>query len=951
MKHEIRFKGLNLSGDERAAQPGELSLCAGVELHDGTLRPSVLAGSQIAAGVKLHGHLLYVHQTQSYTHYITASDDDGDLNMYFAYVEGADLVSKVLVSYSRFDYDDIRAIESVGNTLIIMTNTGLHYFLYKSTTGSYKYLGNRIPFVRLQFRPSANYKGAYDRSTVDNDDPSPTVSDAWRAMTFNAGDACSPSTSARQVTIKADKQADVTDAVWALINQTNDTIAKDGHFYAPFMVRYCYRLYDGSMTMHSAPVFMNVSLPLCYKVYSPNVHSKSGFGVSDLFYITDSIKILDESGNYDFRVTRFTARYTPNNVSIMYKDAKSTILKELKDDWSDIVKSIDIFITPPIIREDSSQMIKRMIIEDNQYGVRNSVLSAWVSNWVVNGDSNTRTNVIFDIPMLSDDAYIEKIRNTATFYKIKSFNLEDTIAVSWTELDYDKSVIPYITTQEQMTDDYKTHNVLRPVGTGGGMYAYNHRLNVFGCRELLFDGFNIEDMVNYCSDYGNYSQYASIYKVMVELDTDDGKKYVETTYTSPVTVPEYVICNSCPFYPDARAVRMVIYYRNAYGSELAKSMKMEPCNMLNGSMAVTPFLDRIIVSNDYAGAHTYAVDSFAPLLNKIYTSEAGNPYYFPLEGINTVGVGSILGLAATTRALSQGQFGQYPLMAFCTDGIWALQVSSTGTYSSIHPISREVCINPDSICQLDQSVMFATDRALSRVVESTVASVSDMLDGPMVQCGDLLPRLLDYFDPLVGDDPADQKQRGAVYDLILFDTPPIDYFKQGRVLYDFTNSRVMVLPRALPKDNSFPVYVFSLRDLSWSTMLLPPLRAAVNSYPYPYVQCADGSLMVLDTHYDYADLEAYPGIIVTRPLSFADVMQALQAYDQQHDSQSRQLLFVYGSNDLRQWHYMGRSQRNHASYVAAHAFRYFRIALYLQLRTSERYSSVIIDIIEKYRKL
>lgn len=958
MKQEIRFRGLSLAGDDQSAQPGELSLCAGVELRDGSLRPSVLSGSSIGGGAKMKGYLLYVHKTASYTHYITASDDT-PLQMYFYTESGGSLTEEVFVTYTEFDYDDIRAIESIGNTVIILTNTGLHYFLFKTTTGKYKYLGNRIPFVRLQFRPSTNYKGAYDRSTVDNDDPSPTTEEAWRAMTFDVGDACSASNSARVVSIKADKQADVTDAVWALINQTNDTIAKDGHFYAPFMVRYCYRLYDGSMVMHSAPVFMNVSLPLCYKVYAVNVSSKVGGGSSDLFYVSDKgIKVYDGSGSYEFRVTRFTAFYVPNNVSIMFRDAKSSILKKLKDDWGDIVKSIDIFITPPITREDSSQKIQRMVIEDNQYGVRNSMLTAWGGTRYM-GDGTYRNNVIFDIPMLSDDAYIQKIRDTATFFKIKSLNLDDSIPTAWSELDHDKSIVPYITTQEQMTDDYKTHNLLRPAGSSNvasGLYAYNHRLNVFGMRELLFEGFNIEDMVNYCSDNGGYSAYASVYKVMVELDTDDGKKYVETLYNSAVSVPEYVICNSCLFYPDARAVRMVIYYRNSYGSELAKSMKMEPCNMLNGSMTVTPFLDRFIISNDYAGVHTYSVDNYAPLLNKIYTSEVNNPYYFPVEGINTVGVGSIVGIAATTRALSQGQFGQFPLMAFCTDGIWALDVSSTGTYSSIHPISREVCVNPDSICQLDQSVLFATDRALSRVVESTVASCSDALDGPIFRAADLLPRLADTFAADTGDE-EEHPDYYAAYDdpsiakLLAFSIPPIDYFKRGRILYDFTNARVLVLPASPSKSASFPVYVFSVRDQSWSTMLLPPLMAAVNAYPYPYVQLADGSLLTLDRPYDYTDAEIYPGIVLTRPLSFADTMQALQAFSHHHDCQEPPLLFIYGSNDIRSWHYIGRSRRSHAPYLPAHSFRYFRLALYLQMRTPERYSSILLDIIEKYRKL
>lgn len=947
MKQEIKPKGLNLSGDEHSAQPGELSLCAGVELHNGALRPSILAGTKIAGGAALHGYLLYVHETQSYTHYITASDADGDLNMYFNYVEDDTMKSEVLVSYSQFNYDDIRSIESIGNTLVIMTNTGLHYFLYKSTDNAYKYLGNRIPYIRLQFRPSANYEGAYDRSTVDNDNNSPTVNDAWRAMSFDASEACSPSSSARQVGIKADKQGDVTDAVWALINQTNDTIAKDGHFYAPFMVRYCYRLFDGSMVMHSAPVFMNVSLPLAYKVYSPNVHSRSGFGVTDVFTLDDEINIIDPGG-HNFHVSRFTARYTPNNVSIQYKLVSSSADVAKLREWGDIVKSVDIFITPPITREDSSKKIQRMVIEDNQYGARADYLLSWVSTWARADDATIRTNVIFDLPMLSDDAYIKKIRDTAAFYKIKSFSLaDDGFSTSWTELDYDKSIIPYVTTQEQMTDDYKTHNVLRPVGTGGGMYAYNHRINVFGMREELFNGFNIVDMINPAIDYGGISQSIYIQAVVIEIDTEEGKKYV-ISYPG-TSISQFFLINSCPFYPDSRAVRMIIVMGNGY-----RVLKMEPCPMLNGSIAITPFLD-LYFTDSAQSSFDFTLDNYAPLLNKIYTSEVNNPYYFPLEGINTVGVGTIKGLAATTRALSQGQFGQYPLMAFCTDGIWALDVSSTGTYSSIHPISREVCINPDSICQLDQSVMFATARTLSRVVESTVASCSDMLDGPVIECGTLLPRLLDLFLTPSGEDATPAPYENAdIAALLQFNTPPIDYFKKGRLLYDFTNSRVIVFPTNIatgsPKGKT-PVYVFSIRNLSWSTMLLPPIQAAINSYPYPYVQMADGSLLCLDTYYDYTDETPYPGIIVTRPLSFANTMQALQEYIQDHNSRQPQLIIIYGSNDLLTWHYIGRSQRNHAPYLPAHAFRYFRIALFTQLRISEEYSSVTIDIIEKYRKL
>ena len=98
--------------------------------------------------------------------------------------------------------------------------------------------------------------------------------------------------------------------------------------------------------------------------------------------------------------------------------------------------------------------------------------------------------------------------------------------------------------------------------------------------------------------------------------------------------------------------------------------------------------------------------------NKIYTSEVNNPFNFPVSGINTLGVGEILGIASATKALSQGQFGQFPLYAFTNEGIWALEVSNAGTYSSKQVVTRDVCNNPAGITQIDGAIVFTTDRGV-----------------------------------------------------------------------------------------------------------------------------------------------------------------------------------------------------------------------------------------------
>lgn len=919
MRQEIFFKGLNLAGDDHNAQPGELSLCAGVEVHDGALRPSVLTGTNVGV-LKVDDDvatLLYTHVTPSYTHYVAMVQNTVGLQtitILYWFKEDASYGGQL----NTVSLDDIRTVNSVGNTLIVMTASGLNYFLYRSTDAGYKSLGNRPPFVRLQFRPNQGMYSEYGHWTG--------APDEWATKLLSISATDHLSVNDLEVEIDEDKQSEITEAIWALINKTNNTIANDGGFYAPFLIRYCYRLYDGTMFMHSAPVFMNVSLPLSYIVGTPNVT------VTETTSRSISISNTFLSGGRTYQGLGLI--YRPNNVWIQYRVNDDGALAALKNDWGDIVKSIDIFITPPIMREQSGKLVEKLVVEKLQYGVRAGELN----RWFITPNSNT-ISTRFDIPALSDNEYVQKIRDSAAFFKLKTFNLdEDNFPTSFATLNYDKAIVANITTQEQMTDDYKSHNNLLPHGDSGGLYVYNHRAHVYGIQEQLFQGFCLADMVNQCSDPDNISVTSTVTSVVVELNTEDGKKYVRVI--EKLETNEFVVVNSCLFYPDARAVRMIIFFSDGKCAVL----KMEPCSMLNGAMAITPFL--ALSLGGHQDAIDYLVDDIVPIPNKIYQSEVNNPYFFPVQGINTVGLGSILGVAAATRALSQGQFGRFPLMAFCSDGIWALEVSSSGTYSTIHPISREVCVNANSICQLDQSVIFATDRALSNILESTVKFFSSMLDGPIFNHGAELPNLANLFAPDARYENAD------IATLLDFSIVPIEYFKHGHVIYDFSNERLLVLPPVgSPSSAKVPAYVLSLRDLAWSTMLLPALRTAVNAYPYPYIQYADGTLMLLNKVYSYADDTVHGGIVVTRPLSYALVMQAIQSYYQNSNCQEPQLFLLYGSNDLRQWHYIGRSQRSHSSYLPAHAFRYFRIALFLQMRSSEKYSSIGIDIIEKYQKL
>ena len=80
-------------------------------------------------------------------------------------------------------------------------------------------------------------------------------------------------------------------------------------------------------------------------------------------------------------------------------------------------------------------------------------------------------------------------------------------------------------------------------------------------------------------------------------------------------------------------------------------------------------------------------------------------------------------------------------------------------------------------------------------------------------------------------------------------------------------------------------------------------------------------------------------------------MQVIQAFQQINDCNSVPLLGIYASNDDINWYFTGRAQRNHLPYIPGRPYRFFRIAIQMNMKQNEQYSKFVIDIIEKYQKL
>lgn len=123
-------------------------------------------------------------------------------------------------------------------------------------------------------------------------------------------------------------------------------------------------------------------------------------------------------------------------------------------------------------------------------------------------------------------------------------------------------------------------------------------------------------------------------------------------------------------------------------------------------------------------------------LNVMKVSAVDNPFYFPPQNTYSPSQGEIVALCSNTVALSQGQFGQHPLLVFCKNGIWAMSGDASGSvaYASAHPLSREVCVSPSSLCAVDSGVVFLGANGLVMLQGGKLSSLSDVLycDNPQL---------------------------------------------------------------------------------------------------------------------------------------------------------------------------------------------------------------------------
>lgn len=871
---EIKYTGITAIPSDYDSQDGDLSVLINMTNEDGNILS--VSPPKTLFVLQPNQKVIFVHKTPSFCNYIT---HDIALNK-LCYFSNSPLTTTELMTIEGTELFHVNAI---GNTLLLLTSNGMYYLLYKRN--SYENLGTKPPFLNLSFGlQGAVIESDYYHINSDKLELNPPISNT--------------------ITLNGEAKNQITEQVTAAINKyIKEKSIGRGEFIFPFFVRYSYRAFDGSY-MQSPPVLMIPNSGRCPVIdimsytYSDNV--ARGFNARIRSYI----------GGLTYRLL--------NSVEELTQLRK----------WEDVIQNIDIYISEPIYSYDQNGSCQAIVKGryDDEISQYQSLGFGYmdIGKTAINRRffysrvdwSNDLINPQVIGPYFDEKDIHRRIKETSNFYKVATIKVKELIEEGKIVINPNK--LAALQTQERLVEEYNSHDTIIPSYS----FVYNSRLNIANLHRKLF-GFPSESLFIYTNgliENGVATPRSFTYLIHIFLLENGKELLVHNSSKLPIyEAPEYL------FYPNPNATRAIIERTSSTGEKSYAEVKMEKHQFLNGAFYFSEY-NGIVFKTTFDTSVLNATEPIIYHPNKIYTSEVNNPFQFPATGINSVGSGTIIGISSSTKALSQGQFGQFPLYAFTDEGVWALEVSPAGSYSAKQPATRDVCNNPTSITQLDGAVVFTTDQGIMLLSGAESKCISDILDGAIFK-----QSLLVSFPILI--------EKAELND-IPFEYIPFKEFLMGcQMVYDYPNSRIILFN---PKQEYS--YVYNLKNKTWS-IIVSNFSNAINAYPLSYAMTTKNTLVDITKSNESLKTK---GVIITRPLKLdaPDLLKTVtQSIHRGVFEEGKIKTVLYGSRDCINFVPIASSNSHAIRSVHGSPYKYFRYVIVADLSPRESISgtSIIFD--------
>lgn len=735
--------------------------------------------------------IVYIHKNLDYENWISYDDNTG--NLYWEAKKENGIIN--LVNQQIQNIGNIKNIINLANFLVITTGSETYYILYSNN----QYKKFDIPDVKFDFKIT-------EQDVVSTGD--------YTFLSYYKPD--------NYILNKKDYES-LYDTINGNKNRVKDEIGK-GCFTDPFIVICAIRLFDGSYGYISYP-------QLIFPPFEIQIGSNlSGWYYRNKSFITNTYKI--NTSAEDIPHIEISLNQNIQNFSVQYFIDNASDIIEAKD----IITSVDIFVSKEI------DFVNKNIV------------------YIKNSQTEYLTMASYDINKLQD-----LIGQESQFYLMNRIEVNDIMQyVPSLETPHLLTRIDY--SEETLSADYSYHKNIPDV-----LFTYNQKLHIANIKNILFNGFLEEFFISGQQNYLNgitIPDYAlANFIIYTYIKTDSGisivKQSVEGTIYSSL-FPLYI-------YPDSRAYNIELYFivanLDTQSFDVYKeNIPLKPNDMFNFAYCV--YNDGAQISPLYIKKGTpiatgLTSPDYDPEINisnteisnsKIKVSSINNPFVFPPEQTYTVGSGDILGMASVTAALSQGQFGQFPLYVFTTEGIWALQVG-TGevAYTTANPVSRDVCNNPDSITPIDNAVIFTTEKGVNIISGSSVKSLSDDLDGETINISN---ESSVYFIQNLAEAIATIGLQSSFNDELF-----TDYIRTARLAYNYNEGEIYAINTS---KNYY--YCYSIANKEWSKRS-GKFKGIIESYPNLYLQNDDNEIFKVNN--ENGNLKQW--IFISRPVKLTGI--------------------------------------------------------------------------------
>ena len=807
MIKQIQLRGISRTPSDRLSEDGGLSESLNMYMDTAENAPALVptdVTTDLGLPEGLSAKRIFIHKAANYENYVVVLKDK-----VVAYTPDIKDDVEPLTVLELTDGEEVTDITSIGNTLVVSSSKNLHYCLYKG--GVYVYLGNKVPFPYISFEVKRGSGKAVIFESRGTDlsetkawmDSLPTEQ-AWNED-FDAGKDMH---SDNNIT-------ELLSDVWSKIDEKRTEYLKQGLVTGGMVIRYSVKLYDGS-ELSSMPILLADGFKDAFDVR---------FDVKSKWYQNPGSGGATGGGSHNEVVV--TARYNGYRIEAPIYQIYAKLESEIPSDWNDLIEGINIYVSDspiaPICRT-MSHITDREILEDDE----------WTTSARCTIHLGDNSDAEF-IPRILQAEAITRLANHCSLSqpsvaKIEGsewqgFNVSLNKLKEGSLLDVSRLSDDAFHVQSILANDDMKHYVQ----SSSRIDTYNNHLLFTSPSQIInydYDRLNSQDIVK--REQGD-NIVSTSYEVTYFLRSNAEDKVTKRSFVYVNTDEEVKKIYAYQVFPDNRAYKMQVKQttiRDVNGTSVNivtyGEFEMQPHPYLDCAYYYGGIENELTSQCTLVSLSEVEENTVEGLDNKLLVSGQDNPFFFPLKSRYTF-QSKVVGTAVASAALSQGQFGQFPLYVFTEDGIWAMETTADGSFVSQKPLSREVCINPDSITSIDNAVVFVTSKGVMMVQGSQVMNISPYMNGQHYVPNESAKSLI-----------ARQRGFGEYESSISDETPFTSFMRDAKVAYDYNGQRLVFIS----PDNKDFQYVYKIDTQTWHKVAFEGLDlvAPLNSYPECLIQ-------------------------------------------------------------------------------------------------------------------